>query len=734
MRISDVSSRRWSAAYGGWMVRHRWQVVAGWLVLLWAMSALLPDAPGSLEGGVESIVSADSPAIHTEVRSYQAFGFSLLSRTSVVQRDPDGLPFDVQARALRRGVTVSRGGAQDVGPIVAAVPIVNTFGLFPGSREANTTVITWLFMPPNVSFNRQYSLGRDFAERHYAADDHVVGVTGSVPARVEQGRVVNGSLSTVETVTLAAILLIVGVAFRSLIAPLVTAAVAAVGVFATLQLADAAGALLGVAVPSELEPLLVALLLGVVTDYVVFYLSGTRRALADGHDDRAAVQLATARFTPIVVVAGITVAAGTACLLIARSTLFRAFGPGMALTVAVGLVTAATLTPALLAILGSRAFWPHRPTPSTSSSQRLAAQAERRVGWLTERDKAAKVLAAGVAVLALLAMPISRLELGLAFVPSLPTDDAVRQAAIAAKAGFADGILSPTVVLVEGHGITDRRPQLADLEAWLKRQSGVAGVLGPADDPLDQEKGIVLAEDGDAARFLIVLSDDPLDAKAIDTVRHLRSALPAVLTGIGLTDARVGLAGDTAIAADVVADTTRDLLRIAMAALLVNLLLLVLFLRALPAPLCLLALNLLTLLSTLGLTTLVFHTALGHDGVTFYVPFAAAVLLVALGSDYTIFGVGHVWDEARHRPLREALVAAVPRTAWATTTAGFILAVSFGLLALVPLRPFRELAFAMSVGILLDAVLVRSLLVPSLLTLLSRAGGWPTHYLYDRRH
>jgi RND superfamily putative drug exporter len=98
------------------------------------------------------------------------------------------------------------------------------------------------------------------------------------------------------------------------------------------------------------------------------------------------------------------------------------------------------------------------------------------------------------------------------------------------------------------------------------------------------------------------------------------------------------------------------------------------------------------------------------------VPFAAAVLLVALGSDYNIFGIGPAWREARSRPLREALAITLPLSARAIRTAAFTLAVSFGLLLMVPLRPFQELAFALSVGVLIDAFIVRSLLAPALLS------------------
>ncbi len=259
----------------------------------------------------------------------------------------------------------------------------------------------------------------------------------------------------------------------------------------------------------------------------------------------------------------------------------------------------------------------------------------------------------------------------------------------------------------------------------------MAGVLGPADIKVRADIGLVIAKTNDAARLLVILNDAPLGATAVDTLTRLQERLPDLLAQANLSDARTGFAGDTAIAAEIVGATQDDLGRIATAALAVNLILLILFLRELVAPVYLLGCSILALAASLGLTTFFFQTVLGQDGLTFYVPFAAAVLLVALGSDYNIFGVGHIWHAARRLPLREAIIVAVPQTTRAITAAGVTLAVSFGMLALVPLRPFRELAFAMFVGILLDAVVVRSLLVPTLLVLVGRRSSWPSRVLQD---
>jgi RND superfamily putative drug exporter len=101
------------------------------------------------------------------------------------------------------------------------------------------------------------------------------------------------------------------------------------------------------------------------------------------------------------------------------------------------------------------------------------------------------------------------------------------------------------------------------------------------------------------------------------------------------------------------------------------------------------------------------------------------VLLVALGSDYNVFVAGRIWDEARRMRLREAIAVAAPQAARAVTVAGLALAASFALLAIVPLRSFREFAFVMAVGVLVDTFVVRTLLVPALTSLFGERAWWP---------
>lgn len=713
------------AGYARAVVALRWFVVAFWVAAAGAAIVALP-AFGSGGNDLEQLVSTSNPAVQSELRSIDKFGFPVMSRVAVVQRDPNGLSAQTQAEAVSRAQAVSEGRYPDVKPILAAVPVMNSLGLFPGSEESGTTVITLLFTAPDVTYADQLTAAQRFVAQHYDAGDAVVGVTGSVPARVEQERLVMSTLPWLELATVAAVFLIIAMVFRSLVAPLLALAVAGVATVLTLQVGGALAAWLDVPVPQETQPLLVALLLGVVTDYVVFYLSAVRTELASGADRLAAAQRATARFTPIIATAGATAAAGTGALIVADSPAFRAFGPGMALAVLIGMVVAVTLVPALLAILGPKALWaPWRTSPVAADEAQPARSGKRWAWLLTRRWFALPVLLVCVAGLVAAAFPLRHISLGVSFVEALPADHPARQAATGAETGFADGILSPTELLVQGDGVTAHKAELARLQESLAQEPGVAAVLGAGTEAIPESLHLFHAPDGTAARFLLVLSDAPLGARAVATLSQLQQDLPGLVQAAGLTDVQASLGGDTAIAKVIVDQTVHDLGRIAIAALIANLLFLVLFLRAFVVPVGLLACSVLAIGATLGLTTWLFQDVLGGDGLTFYVPFAAAVLLVALGSDYNIFGIGPAWREARGRPLRDALAITLPHSARAIRIAAFTLAVSLGLLVLVPLRPFRELAFALSVGILIDAFIVRSLLAPALLTVMGSAAEPP---------
>ena len=710
------------------IVRLRWPIVLAWAAAAVAVVVYLPslDEAGG-ETSLVGLVPKDAESIETGRRSAELFDVPVITHTHVVQRNPEGLSEAALKRVARRAERIADERDPELAGIEFALPLVNARGLVPGSRESRTTAITYLFFDPaETDLEDQDDYTALYAEKYVRfPDDHLVGITGAVPARLEEWRQIERGLPWVTLATVALIALILGVHFRSPVAPLVTLLAAGIAYVVSLRSVAWLGQWLGVTIPRDAEPVLVVLLLGVVTDYAVFFLHGLRERLNGGEQRLGAAHEATAEYLPIVVTAGLIVAGGTLSLVAGELEFFRAFGPGMALTVLVALAVAITLVPALMAILGQRIFWPRRTDPDA------APAGPSRLAYVTTARPAAFAIAL-VALVALVFACRGLLDtnLGLTQIMGLPKESQQKRAQQAAAQGFAPGILSPTVLLLEG---VDERADLRGLirlQRGLQGEPGVAAAIGPASEAAREIPGLVFAEDEAAARFLLVLDREPQGGPAADIVERLRERLPALVEDAGLGDTRVRIAGDTALAEETVKTITHDLIRIGIAAFLVNFLLLAIFLRALVAPLYLVLASGLALAASIGLTTLFFQGFLGHDEITYHVPFAVAVLLLSLGSDYNVFVVGRIWQCAGEgRPLREAIAIAAPRASRAIGVAGLALACSFAALALIDLRQFHEFAFAMAVGVLLDAFVIRALLIPALVSLFGERSFWPRRRL-----
>jgi len=258
---------------------------------------------------------------------------------------------------------------------------------------------------------------------------------------------------------------------------------------------------------------------------------------------------------------------------------------------------------------------------------------------------------------------------------------------------------------------------IAALRERLAAQPGVASALGPSPRLGPLPPGVFVAEGAGAARYLVVLEADPDGPVAPELVAALEAKLPALLDRSGLEGASFGVTGDTVVGHELTEDTWQAGLKVALAVLL---LLLWALLRSWTAPLYLLASSLLVVAASLGLTVYVFQGLLDYNELAFFVPVATAILMLALGADYNVFLVSRIWREAARRGLRAAIRTAGSRASSAIAVAGLILALSFAAVWLIPIAAFRELAFAMFVGLMLDTWVARPLLVPALVSLFGR--------------
>jgi RND superfamily putative drug exporter len=405
----------------------------------------------------------------------------------------------------------------------------------------------------------------------------------------------------------------------------------------------------------------------------------------------------------------------------------------MAVAVVVSALVAMTLVPAALAIFGRAMLWPRglgkRSSGEGDDPQKEEAPSERggARGRLIGIAVRLPVVTALVCVVALLAAAsgLRNLELGNPVMRGLPKASEPRQGYDAASAGIGPGVLGPTMLVLEEPGIAGREGELASFQAQLEREQGVVAVLGPTDQPLPSRAGLMLAPGGGATRYVLVLEGDPDGAHAIDVLSQVEADLPAMLKRSGLPEAQTGITGDTTIASELTGETTTAFERVTPAAVVVLLVLLWVLLGSWSAPLYLVGSSLLVVAAALGLTVYFFQGLLGYGELAFFVPVAGAILLLALGADYNVFLISRIWREADSQDLRPAIRSAGVRAGRTITVAGLILALSFAAIALIPIQGFREIAFALCVGLLLDTLLARTLLVPALVAIFGRGRRGP---------
>ena len=708
----------------------RFLVVAAAVATCVAAYLTLP-AVSESDGQPIAVAPSGSKAVDATRRAVTDFGFPFATEIVIVQRDPNGISDAAQRRALDRAMRIDRGEEKSRYPgIQSAIPIINAAPLVQGSSERNTTIVTLLQLDPNMPLYKQYQLARKYARQEInLPDDHLVGVTGAIPARAKQGDLIDQALPFVEFVSVAVIFLLITIRFRAPGAGLLALVAAGVAFFLSSHVVAWAAQHYGLGIPIELAPLLVVLVLAVTTDYTVFLLAGARSELANGEKSTMASQVATAGYAPIILIAALTVAGSAASLAIANLEFLRVLGPALGVAVVISALVSLTVVPATISSFGRWIFWPGlrwTGLPLPAGADRSEPSVLRRA---VARVQSVRLVAFGltgltVLALALAAGGLTRLHVGISLIDDLPRTTSESRAAQAAEQGFADGILSPSEVVIEQAGVGRQKTQLAHLEDAMAREPGVAGVVGPREQIPGMPEGVFVSKDGNAARIVVVLKNDPYSARAIASIRQLGKDMPRLLHDSGLEGAAVYIAGDTAAGAE-----TIDLLRASMVPVAVliggvELVLMALLLRALVAPVYLLAASALSAAAPLGLMAYLF-TWFGHQDVSYYVPIGVAVLMVSLGADYNLFLVGRIWEELRERSVAGAVSTAAPRAASSIATAALALSLSFASLAIVPLVSFRAFAFAMGAGALIDSYLVRGQLVPAMVTLFGRVGAWP---------
>ncbi|MFC0454295.1 MMPL family transporter [Rhodococcus jostii] len=508
----------------------------------------------------------------------------------------------------------------------------------------------------------------------------------------------------------AVVILILIVVYRSPILPfaVITSAVFALGLSSLLVylLADAGV----IALNGQSQGILFILVFGAATDYALLLVSRYREELRIERDKYRAMRTAWwATLEPVAASAG-TVIAGVLCLLLSDLNSNRGLGPVAAIGIAASFVASMTYLPAVLVLLGRAAYWPTRTAYDARHAEKGEAADHKFWAALAKRIGAhpRRFWVASSMVLVLFALLMPQFEAsGVAESETflLDVDSVAGQQVLGDH--FDAGSGSPAVIIAN-EGSRDAVVDSA-------RVDGV-GDITVLSAPGTQDPLVV---DGRVA--IEATLTDPADSLAAeDTIVRLRDAVHP----IDGADALVG--GTTATDLDTKTTSTRDRTLIIPVVILVVFAILCLLLRSLLAPLLLMGTVVLSFAATLGISSLVFEHVFGFPGADPVVPLFAFVFLVALGIDYNIFLMTRVREEAQRIGTRRGALRGLTVTGGVITSAGVVLAATFSVLAVIPLIFLAQIAFIVAFGVLLDALLVRSLLVPALTVDIGQKIWWPS--------
>ncbi|WP_238018170.1 MMPL family transporter [Dactylosporangium sp. AC04546] len=437
------------------------------------------------------------------------------------------------------------------------------------------------------------------------------------------------------------------------------------------------------------------LVFGAGTDYALLLIARYREELRQHADRRDALRSSVRATVPVIAASALTVCLGLLTLLAAPSAFNRTIGIAGAIGVATAALFGLTVLPAALAVCGRGLFWPFIPRPGQAVT---TTGVWARLGDLVTR-RPRTIVALSLVVLAVLSAGLAQARVGLSRTEQFRVQAESLDGFATLERHFPAGAADPAVVLAR----QDHE------QAVLTAVTATPGVDSAR--PTERAAGWVA--------FDVVLRDAPDTTASYDTIRALRAAVHAV------PGAEAAVGGTVAGNLDKRASSIGALRTVVPLVLLVVLAVLIVLLRSLLAPILLMLTVVATYFGALGAATVLFVNVLGFPGLDNEVPLLSFIFLVALGVDHNIFLATRALEEAPARGTRGGMRVALTATGGVITSAGILLAAVFAVLGVLPLVTLTELGIVVGIGVLLDTLLVRTLLVPAIAMVLGDRFWWP---------
>jgi RND superfamily putative drug exporter len=744
-------------ALGRFVVRFRWAVVVFWLLVAVVTTAALPSLGSEVNDNNSAFLSQSAPSSKAANLAAPLLGGGAAGRVSEVTiiASRSGQLTAADLAAMGREVQLA-----------AHAPSVRSSTLAGISADGDAAQIRVRVALSANNINKDKTVV-DALQSTFARSNPPAGLqmhlAGQVATVVANQASSNKAGNQVQSFSLLFVIVLLLVVFRSVPAAIVTLLPSGLALVISERLIGALGSG-GLLISSITQVLLIVLLIGAGTDYGLFLVFRVREELRDGAEPRVAVERALVRVGESITGSAGTVILALLTLLLASFGLYHDLGVPLAVGVAVMLALGLTLLPALLTILGRRAFWPSKIVPGTQREGVWGKVASRLVqhpgatlavgvilflalaagalgfksggfGGATTAPKGSDA-AAGNGALAQHFPRTSSNPANLVFgYPQPVWSDtgrlAIAQSALAASRAFTQlaGPLNP-------NGLQLTPAEFTALYSRLGAPQGLP-VAEPSGLPVPRRvynayraAAAFVSADGRVIQFEATLrAGAESSTQAMNATPHIRAVVADAARRSGANAS--GVAGEAAAVYDINTTADHDLKIVIPVAIVAIGILLALVLRSAVAPLYLIVSVGLSYLASLGLATIAFIDIGGDPGISFILPFLMFIFLLALGEDYNILVMTRIREEARHMPLREAVVKAISRTGSTVTSAGIILGGTFAVFALVGGggsggSQLRAIGFGLAAGILMDTFLVRTLLVPSTVILLGRRNWWPS--------
>ena len=683
------------------VVAWRWYIIAGWIVLGALLVSLAPSLTGFTSSGyglpasyqstqAENIALKDFPSVAS------ASGIIAVNATdNSALTMPQLEKIDALAKSLD-------------GDHIQSVRSVTTSPLFLSKNQKLQLIeVAMTGQPGDDGPNAAVATLRSDTDA-FLADSGLRGqLTGNAAISVDQASEFNRAEKIISIATVLLILILLALVFHSVIIAFLPLLVVGLVHQMAQSLTAFFAQWFGFTVGTELAPLLIVVMFGVGTDYIVFLLFRYREQLGKGQDPHESLTVALCRAGEVIASAAVTVMLAFAALLVASIGQLRSLAPGLIIGVGLMLLAALTLVPAILSLFGVTVFWPSVPKPHDpkhrTRSERMGAAVAKRPGI---------VLLSSVVVLLVLASGVLSLKVTYNQLAELPQNNPSTEAYNTISSAFPAGFLGPSQIFVSA-----TRPlngtEVDALASKLAHTEGVAQVL-----PVQYAAG------NTSALVQFLLTDDPYSNQAIaDMAGPIRAAIVDAVPG-----ATVVTGGPTATLTDVKAALQIDTRNVLLLALLVVAVMLAILLRALAGAAYLLIGILLTYAATVGVVAYIFIRGLGYDGLDFSIPIVGYIFVIAVGTDYNILMATRLREEFQggvesHEAARIAIVEGAP----AVTAAGIILAGTFASLLLTGIQLLEEIGAAVALGVLLASNVLATRIVPTLAALRGFHFWWPHH-------